>query len=76
MNSPGTAAKEGYKLFEVQELWVRLVDCVAAFRDDRAGVTALEYGIIASLIAVAIVNSVLKVGNHIASTFSVLASSV
>ena len=45
-------------------------------RKDEAGVTALEYGLIAALIAVVIVASVKLVGTNLASTFSAIASSV
>ena len=43
---------------------------------DEHGVTALEYGLIAALIAVVIVASVKLVGTRLASTFSQIATSV
>ena len=45
-------------------------------RRDERGVTALEYGLIAALIAVAIVSAVTKVGTNLASTFTKIATSV
>ena len=46
---------------------------IAAFRSDRRGVTALEYGLIASLIAVAIITSVTLVGTNMATEFTSIA---
>ena len=45
-------------------------------RRDERGVTALEYGLIAALIAVAIVSAVTLVGTNLASTFNKIATSV
>jgi pilus assembly protein Flp/PilA len=44
-------------------------------RDDR-GVTALEYGLIAALIAVAIITGVTSLGTSINTTFSKVANSM
>lgn len=41
---------------------------------DRKAVTALEYGLIASMIAVAIISSVGHLGTNIAATFNTIAS--
>ena len=41
-----------------------------ALAKDERGVTALEYGLIAGLIAVVIVTSVTALGTKLASTFS------
>lgn len=41
---------------------------------DEDGVTAIEYGLIAALIAVAIIVAVTAVGNGISTTFSTVAS--
>lgn len=46
---------------------------IAAIRRDRRGVTALEYGLIASLIAVAIITSVTLVGTNMAAEFTSIA---
>jgi pilus assembly protein Flp/PilA len=43
------------------------------FARDRRAVTALEYGLIASLIAVAIIGAVTKLGTNIANTFTIIA---
>ena len=39
------------------------------FINDERGVTALEYGLIAGLVAVVIVTSVSSLGNKLANTF-------
>ncbi len=43
-------------------------------KTDRRGVTALEYGLIAALIAVVIIAAVTAVGTGLSSTFSKIAS--
>jgi pilus assembly protein Flp/PilA len=45
-------------------------------KTDRRAVTALEYGLIASLIAVAIVTAVTLAGTNLTATFNTLASHV
>ena len=40
------------------------------FRNDRRGVTALEYGLIAGLVAVVIVSSVTALGNKLSTVFA------
>ena len=44
-------------------------------KDDR-GVTALEYGLIAALIAVAIIGGVTAVGTSLSSKFTSISSSI
>ncbi len=39
------------------------------FKDDESGATAIEYGLIAALIAVAIIAAVRAVGNTLSDTF-------
>jgi pilus assembly protein Flp/PilA len=46
---------------------------LTALRYDRRAVTALEYGLIASLIAVAIIGAVSSLGTNLSSTFSTIA---
>ncbi len=43
---------------------------------DRSGVTAIEYGLIASLIAVAIIAAVELVGTNLNNTFNSVATSL
>lgn len=40
---------------------------------DKAGATAIEYGLIASLIAVAIITATATLGNNISDTFDSIA---
>jgi len=41
---------------------------------DEAGVTAIEYGLIAALIAIAAIAAFTSVGNSLSATFSYIAS--
>ena len=47
---------------------------VAALLRDQSGVTAIEYGLIAALIAVAAVGVMGTVGTNLSSTFSTVAA--
>ena len=49
---------------------------VSRFYRDDAGVTAIEYGLIAALIAVIIIGAVSVVGTSLSGTFSSVASSL
>lgn len=46
------------------------------FMKDESGATAIEYGLIAALIAVAIIGAVTALGTGISTTFSEVAASV
>jgi len=46
---------------------------ILRFVKDERGVTAIEYGLIATLIAVAIITAVTSVGTKLTSTFSTIA---
>ena len=46
------------------------------FINDQAGVTAIEYGLIASLIAVVIITAVTLVGSKLSGTFQAVAGSL
>jgi pilus assembly protein Flp/PilA len=41
---------------------------------DNAGVTAIEYGLIAALIAVVIVSALSLVGTHLSTTFNTIST--
>ncbi len=45
-----------------------------ALKDDPSAVTALEYGLIAALIAVVIITAVSTLGTNLSSTFNTIAS--
>ena len=47
---------------------------VSRFLKDERGVTAIEYGLIATLIAVAIIGTVTTVGTNLKATFSTIAT--
>jgi len=48
----------------------------AKFRSDESGATAIEYGLIAALISVAIITAVTAVGTSLTSTFNSVASAL
>jgi pilus assembly protein Flp/PilA len=47
-----------------------------SFRNDEAGVTAIEYGLIAAGIAVAIIATVAALGTNLNTTFSTVSTSL
>jgi len=49
---------------------------LSALAKDKRGVTALEYGLIAGLIAVVIVTSVTALGQKLSSTFASITSAM
>jgi pilus assembly protein Flp/PilA len=53
-----------------------LVATMYRLRTDRRGVTALEYGLIAALIAVVIIGSVTTLGTNMKTVFSTIAVSI
>ena len=46
------------------------------FLKDESGATAIEYGLIAALIAVVIITAVTAVGTSLSSTFNTISTSV
>jgi pilus assembly protein Flp/PilA len=46
------------------------------FGKDRSGATALEYGLIAALIAVVIIASVTKLGTGVSAKFGIIANNL
>jgi pilus assembly protein Flp/PilA len=50
-----------------------LITTIRRFANDESGVTAIEYGLIAGLVAVAIIGAVGLVGTDLAGTFNYVA---
>jgi pilus assembly protein Flp/PilA len=46
------------------------------FAKDESGVTAIEYGLIASLIAAVIITAVTSVGTKLSTTFNTIAAKI
>ncbi|MGH6935836.1 MAG: Flp family type IVb pilin [Methylocella sp.] len=46
------------------------------FINDRSGVTAIEYGLIAALVAVIIIGAVTTVGTALSATFQAIAAAL
>jgi pilus assembly protein Flp/PilA len=53
-----------------------VVVAVRAIRTDKSGVTALEYGLIAALIAGVIIVAVTSLGTNLSATFSKISTSI
>ncbi len=49
---------------------------VTRFLKDESGATAIEYGLIAALIAVVVIGAVTAVGTNLSTTFNHIASNV
>jgi pilus assembly protein Flp/PilA len=49
---------------------------VTRFVRDESGATAIEYGLIAALIAVVIISAVQLVGSNLSTTFSTVAAKI
>jgi pilus assembly protein Flp/PilA len=52
----------------------KIINQVKQFIRDEDGVTAIEYGLIAALIAVAIITTVTTVGTNLSTVFSFIGS--
>ena len=50
------------------------MNTIARFANDESGATAIEYGLIAALIAVVIITGVTAVGTSLSTTFNTLSS--
>jgi len=53
-----------------------MLNRVSRFFKDQSGVTAIEYGLIASLIAVVIITAVTLVGTNLSATFNTIAGNL
>ena len=53
-----------------------MTNLFSRFVSDESGVTAIEYGLIAALIAVIIIGAVTVVGTNLSNTFTTVASSL
>ena len=51
-------------------------DLIVRFADDDSGATAIEYGLLAALIAVVIIASVTAVGTNMSAQFSKIANKI
>ena len=56
----------------LEELEMKKLARICRFRKDQDGATAIEYGLIAALIAVVIIAAVTTVGTELSSTFNVV----
>ena len=54
----------------------RVIEKIAWFAQDQGGVTAIEYGLIAALIALGIVAALTAIGTDLSTVFSTITSSL
>jgi pilus assembly protein Flp/PilA len=54
----------------------QMKNIVSRFLKDERGVTAIEYGLIATLIAVAIITAVTSVGTNLSTKFGAIATAL
>ena len=52
------------------------MNLISRFIRDESGATAIEYGLIAALIAVVIITGVTAVGTHLSTVFTTLSSTL
>jgi len=57
-------------------LMVRVIEKIAWFTLDQSGVTAIEYGLIAALIALGIVVALTTIGTDLSTVFSTVAATL
>ena len=55
---------------------MQIIKSIQAFARDEEGVTAIEYGLIAALIAVVIIGAVTAVGTGLCDTFKTVAEAL
>src|ERR1700681_2839986 len=74
LNVPLTAVEFSSAVNSAQEKAMHLFNCFARLLRDDSGATAIEYGLIAALIAVAAVVVMGTVGSNLTSVFTTVAS--
>jgi pilus assembly protein Flp/PilA len=57
-------------------MFANLLSLIQTLRHDKRAVTALEYGLIAALIAVVIITGVTSLGTSLSSTFNTVATKI
>ena len=60
----------------VEEEIMKLVQFIKNFAREEDGVTAIEYGLIAALIAIVIIGAVTVVGDRLCATFNAVATAL
>jgi pilus assembly protein Flp/PilA len=57
---------------QLQEFTMQIIQSIRRFYEDEEGVTAIEYGLIAALIAVTIITAVTTVGDELVNVFTAI----
>jgi pilus assembly protein Flp/PilA len=66
----------GFRVNNRKELIMRIVRFIKQFTRDEEGVTAIEYGLIAALIAVTIIAAVTIVGDNLVLVFTAISDAL
>ena len=74
--APSAAQKNGLPLNRVSEQEQNVFKSMKNFAADESGVTAIEYALIASLIAVFIITAVQTVGTKVSTVFNEVGSTL
>jgi pilus assembly protein Flp/PilA len=74
--SPGANAGSGKGRVAHSQTEVSMNSVISRFLRDESGVTAIEYGLIAALLAIVIIAAVTAVGTSLSTTFSTVANSL
>jgi pilus assembly protein Flp/PilA len=76
LGSVSTHVTTAYQLIdgETDKMFTNLFVLVQNLRSDKKAVTALEYGLIAALVAVVIIGAVTTLGTNLSTTFATVAS--
>jgi pilus assembly protein Flp/PilA len=73
---PRQLSRTGRPVCKTKEFPMRLTRILKRFLRDEQGVTAIEYGLIAALIAVVIIGTVTTVGENLDSVFDSIGTSL
>ncbi|MBM9401008.1 Flp family type IVb pilin [Gluconacetobacter azotocaptans] len=55
---------------------IRYISAVLALKSDRRGVTMLEYGLIAALVAVVVIGAITTIGTNLNGIFDKIGTSI
>ncbi|GBQ34256.1 Flp family type IVb pilin [Gluconacetobacter azotocaptans] len=57
-------------------IMIRYISAVLALKSDRRGVTMLEYGLIAALVAVVVIGAITTIGTNLNGIFDKIGTSI
>ena len=72
----GKARRESYLALKVSGTGCGMLKLLRRFIDDESGATAIEYGLIAALIAVVIITALTNIGTHLNTKLTAIATAL